>query len=163
MVYNFSTARSFTSSPSLRRSIDSLVSLVSRLLLYLLPESTSMPDSENFLNQTFAAEQFVALTLLRRGGPRRAAPRRARARLLRPSAAPLGRGYGSRLNPINPRASGEERKEKETKRGQTSAPVFHGINRLARESSSRLFASCSNFVMKRKKNSTRYYYVRGYY
>lgn len=66
-----------------------------------------MPDSENFLNQTFATEQFVALTLLRRGGPRRAG-----ARLLRPSATPLDRGYGSRLNPINPRASerGEKRR-----------------------------------------------------
>lgn len=57
-----------------------------------------MPDSENFLNQTFATEQFVALTLLRRGGPRR-----VRARLLRPSTAPPWAAVMARdLTPLIP-------------------------------------------------------------
>lgn len=105
-----------------------------------------MPDSENFLNQTFATEQFVTLTLLRRGGPRR-----ARARLLHPSTTPLGRGYGSRLNPINSRAAEEKGKKKKIKTGQTSAPRYFTINRLARESSSQPSCLVREFCYGKKK------------
>lgn len=97
-----------------------------------------MPDSENFLNQTFATEQFVTLTLLRRGGPRR-----ARAPLLRPSATPLGRGYGSRLNPINSRGEarrGEKRRDKDR-------PNIGGISRLIAQEIFRNRSPCARILL----------------
>lgn len=103
LVYNFS-ASLVSSTPFASLSIPP--ALLDRLpppLARLLLESTSMPGYGNFLNQTFATEQFVALTSLRRG-----APRRARARLRPSAAAPLGRGYDSRLNPIKSQARGEK-------------------------------------------------------
>lgn len=83
-----------------------------------------MPDSENFLNQTFATEQFVALTLLRRGGPRRAAlvlELDCCAFLLPPWAAVMARD----LTPLIPPSEREKRREK--KRGEERPNIGVGI------------------------------------